>query len=42
MLLDKEQEIARPRQIYVGAGMRASESRLSDKQPHTRKDSIRK
>jgi len=42
MLLDKEQKIARPRQIYVGAGERAYESRLTDKQPRTRKDSIRK
>jgi citrate synthase len=42
MLLDKEQKIARPRQIYVGAAERAYESRLTDKQPRTRKDSIRK
>jgi citrate synthase len=42
MLLDKEQKIARPRQIYVGAPERAYESRLTDKQPRTRKDSIRK
>jgi citrate synthase len=42
MLLDKEQKIARPRQIYTGAGERAYETRLQDKQPRTRKDSIRK
>jgi citrate synthase len=42
MLLDKEQKIARPRQIYVGAPERGYESRLTDKQPRTRKDSIRK
>ncbi len=42
MLLDKEQKIARPRQIYVGPPERGYESRLTDKQPRTRKDSIRK
>ena len=42
MLLDKEQKIARPRQIYVGRGERPYESRLTNKQPRTRKDSIRK
>ena len=42
MLLDKEQKIARPRQIYIGPGERGYESRLTDPQPQTRKDSIRK
>ncbi|HEY1088146.1 MAG TPA: citrate synthase [Archangium sp.] len=42
MLLDKEQKIARPRQIYVGAPERAYVSQLTDYQPDTRKDSIRK
>ena len=42
MLLDKEQKIARPRQIYTGPPERAYESRLEDKQPRARKDSIRK
>ncbi|GJG87951.1 citrate synthase [Gemmatimonadetes bacterium T265] len=42
MLLDKEQKIARPRQIYVGPGERQYESRLTDKFPTARKDSIRK
>ena len=42
MLLDKEQKIARPRQIYVGPAERGYASQLTDKFPHTRKDSIRK
>jgi citrate synthase len=42
MLLDKEQKIARPRQIYVGPAERAYETKLSDFQPDMRKDSIRK
>jgi citrate synthase len=42
MILDKEQKIARPRQIYVGHGERAYEDTLSDKFPRARKDSIRK
>ena len=42
MVLDKEQKIARPRQIYVGAGEREYADGLSDKFPRARKDSIRK
>ena len=42
MLLDKEQKIARPRQIYTGYGERPYESRLEEKNPKTRKDSLRK
>jgi citrate synthase len=42
MVLDKEQKIARPRQIYVGAGERAYVDQLSEKLPRARKDSIRK
>jgi citrate synthase len=42
MLLDKEQKIARPRQIYVGPGERPFQSRLTNRSPRTRKDSIRK
>jgi citrate synthase len=42
MLLDKEQKIARPRQIYTGYTERPYESTLSEKHPLTRKDSIRK
>jgi citrate synthase len=42
MLLDKEQKIARPRQIYVGSPERPYESKLTEYQPNTRKDSIRK
>ncbi len=42
MILDKEQKIARPRQIYIGAGERAYTDLLSEKFPRTRKDSIRK
>jgi citrate synthase len=42
MLLDKEQKIARPRQIYVGYGERAYVDSLEGKYPRARKDSIRK
>ncbi|MGZ8455366.1 MAG: citrate synthase [Gemmatirosa sp.] len=42
MLLDKEQKIARPRQIYVGSPERPFESKLADQAPRTRKDSMRK
>ena len=40
MLLDKEQKIARPRQIYVGYGERPYESQLAEKHPKTRKSSL--
>ena len=42
MLLDKEQKIARPRQVYVGYGERPYENKIANKQPRTRKDSLRK
>jgi citrate synthase len=42
MILDKEQKIARPRQVYVGAGRRDYVDALTDKLPRARKDSIRK
>jgi citrate synthase len=42
MLLDKEQKIARPRQIYVGSGERPYESRIGDKFPKTSKDGRKK
>ncbi len=42
MILDKEQKIARPRQIYVGAGERPYVDGLGEKFPRARKDSIRK
>ena len=42
MLLDKEQKIARPRQIYIGRGERAYESTLTEKFPQSRKDAVRK
>jgi citrate synthase len=42
MLQDKEQKIARPRQIYVGSGERAYASTLENKFPRAVKDSIRK
>ena len=42
MILDKEQKIARPRQIYIGEGERQYEDSLADKFPRARKDSIRK
>ena len=40
MLLDKEQKIARPRQIYVGHGERPYESQLTDKNPRAQKVSL--
>ena len=42
MLNDKEQKIARPRQIYIGHGERAYESRLSGNEKVGSKDSLRK
>jgi citrate synthase len=42
MLSDKEQKIARPRQIYVGYGERAYSSQLSDRFPSAKKDALRK
>jgi len=42
MLNDKEQKIARPRQIYVGYGERAFTSKLNNRFPKTAKDAIRK
>jgi len=42
MLLDPEQKIARPRQIYVGAGERAYKSQLTTKAPASRKASARR
>jgi citrate synthase len=42
MLLDKEQKIARPRQIYIGSPERAYDSKLTEKSPRARKDSLRK
>ncbi|MCE2901957.1 MAG: citrate synthase [Gemmatimonadaceae bacterium] len=42
MILDKEQKIARPRQIYIGAGERQYVDALAEKFPRARKDSIRK
>jgi len=42
MILDKEQKIARPRQIYIGSGERQYVDPLSHKFPGARKDSIRK
>lgn len=42
MILDKEQKIARPRQIYIGHGEREYVNPLADKFPKARKDSIRK
>ena len=42
MLLDKEQKIARPRQIYVGPAEREYTSNLTNKAPRARKDSLRK
>ncbi len=42
MILDREQKIARPRQIYIGAGERPYVNRLAEKFPRARKDSIRK
>ena len=37
MLLDKEQKIARPRQIYVGPAERAYDGKLTDQFPHANK-----
>jgi citrate synthase len=42
MLEDKEQKIARPRQIYVGHGERQYASTLTNRFPRAAKDSIRK
>jgi citrate synthase len=42
MLDDKEQKIARPRQIYVGHGERQYADPLKNKFPRAVKDSIRK
>ncbi len=42
MLNDKEQKIARPRQIYVGYGERPYQSQLKDRFPSAKKDAIRK
>jgi citrate synthase len=42
LLNDKEQKIARPRQIYVGYGERAFQSRLSNRFPGAGKDALRK
>src|SRR5690242_10770043 len=42
MLNDKEQKIARPRQIYIGYGEREFESRLKEKFPKTNKDGRKK
>ncbi|MDX2121132.1 MAG: citrate synthase [Gemmatimonadota bacterium] len=42
MLRDKEQKIARPRQIYIGHPERQFESKLAEQSPRARKDSIRK
>ena len=42
MLDDKEQKIARPRQIYIGHGEREYVDPLTNKFPRAYKDSIRK
>src|SRR3954466_4310011 len=42
MLNDKEQKIARPRQIYVGYGERPFKSNLTDRLPKANKDARRK
>ena len=42
MLNDKEQKIARPRQIYVGYGERQFESKLKSQFPSPKKDALRK
>src|SRR5690349_7509481 len=42
LLNDKEQKIARPRQIYIGYGEREYESRLKEKFPKTNKDGKKK
>jgi len=38
MLQDKEQKIARPRQIYTGATERQYESRVPEKRPKHRRE----
>jgi citrate synthase len=42
MLNDKEQKIARPRQIYVGYGERKFTSQLTNRFPSAKKDAVRK
>jgi citrate synthase len=42
MLNDKEQKIARPRQVYVGYGERQYKSQLSNRFPSAKKDVLRK
>jgi citrate synthase len=42
MLNDKEQKIARPRQIYVGYGERPYQSKLTNRFPAAGKDALRK
>src|SRR5712671_1035871 len=42
MLLDKEQKIARPRQIYIGYGERPYQSKLDHSVGGQRKDAVRK
>lgn len=42
MILDKEQKIARPRQIYIGHGERPYSNQLSEKFPKARRDASRK
>ena len=42
MLNDKEQKIARPRQIYVGYGERPFSTKLTNKFPSAKKDAVRK
>jgi citrate synthase len=42
MILDKEQKIARPRQVYAGYGERQYPSLVHEQYPHARKDSIHK
>ena len=42
MILDPEQKIARPRQIYVGYGERPFTSKLKDRFPRANKDALRK
>jgi citrate synthase len=42
MLNDKEQKIARPRQIYVGYGERPYKSQLSNRFPSAKKDAMKR
>ncbi len=42
LLNDKEQKIARPRQIYVGYGERPFQSKLAQRFPSAKKDALRK